>query len=393
MENYRRAPYTTCCTNCPRYLKMNKSCMQFKNNLTLIGLVFIMSIFMNMSDSIAAIPYKTHTYCFEFSSTGVDANQSETIPAHTASAASLYNRLIEFGRGGTKREPGLAGSWDISKDGKVYKFHLRRGVQFHSTLWFKPTREFNAEDVLFTFERMRNPNMPFRKAYPTEFTDFHSAGLDKVISRIEALDEGYAVRFTLNTVHAPFLSKLAAPFASILSAEYAAQLLKEGDPSNISWKPVGTGPFIFQEYVKDATIRFKGNPEYWKPDEVQLSRLIFDITPDAAVRVQKLKANECQVISNPRLTDISALERDPNIQVAQSAGFNMSYLAYNTTHQPLGDVRVRRALDMAIDKKAIIDQVYAGRAQIAVAPVPPLQWSYDKTLQDAPRDLEKAKAL
>src|SRR5260363_341959 len=372
---------------------MNKSCMQFKNNLILIGLVFIMSIFMNMSDSIAAIPDKTLTYCFEVSPTGFDANQSETIPAHTASAASLYNRLIEFGRGGTKLEPGLAESWDTSKDGKVYTFHLRRGVQFHSTPWFKPTREFNAEDVLFTFERMRNPNMPFRKARPVEFINFHQFGLDKIISKIEALDEGHAVRFTLNTVHAPFLFELAAAYASISSAEYATQLLNGGNPSDINWKPVGTGPFIFQEYVKDATIRLKGNPKYWKPNEVQLSKLVFDITPEAAVRAQKLKANECQVMTSPRLTDIPALERNPNLQVLKLLGLSMDFLAYNTTHQPLGDVRIRRALDMAIDKKAIIDQVYAGRAQIAVAPMPPLQWSYDKTLQDAPRDLEKAKAL
>ncbi|WP_042687323.1 ABC transporter substrate-binding protein [Candidatus Glomeribacter gigasporarum] len=351
-----------------------------------------MSIFMNMSDSIAAIPDKTLTYCFEVSPTGFDANQSETIPAHTASAASLYNRLIEFGRGGTKLEPGLAESWDISKDGKVYTFHLRRGVQFHSTPWFKPTREFNAEDVLFTFERMRNPNMPFRKAYPTEFTDFHSAGLDKIISKIEALNP-YTVRFVLHKALAPFWLNLAAPTSSILSAEYAAKLLKEGHPSEISWKPIGTGPFIFQEYIKDATIRFKGNPEYWKPNDVQLSRLIFDITPDAAVRMQKLRANECQVVTSPRLTDIPAFERDPNFQVLNQPGFNVSFLAYNTTHKPLDDVRIRRALDMAIDKQAIIDQVYEGRAQIAIAPMSPLQWSYDKTLKDTPRDLKQAKAL
>src|SRR5260363_162024 len=82
----------------------------------------------------------------------------------------------------------------------------RSEIPYHALV--KPTREFNAEDVLFTFERMRNPNMPFRKAYPVEFISFHHFGLDKIISRIEALDEGHAVRFTLNTVHAPFLSKL-----------------------------------------------------------------------------------------------------------------------------------------------------------------------------------------
>src|SRR5260364_68804 len=382
-----------CWPNYARYLKMRKArIFAFKNSSLLVGLIFSLSASTHMLNSIAATQDKTLVYCFEARPTGFSVNQAISIPEQTASSI-LYNRLVEFERGGTKLEPGLAESWDISKDGKVYTFHLRRGVKFHTTPWFKPTREFNAEDVLFTFEWMRNPNMPFRKARPVEFINFHQFGLDKIISKIEALDEGHAVRFTLNTVHAPFLFELAAAYASISSAEYATQLLNGGNPSDINWKPVGTGPFIFQEYVKDATIRLKGNPKYWKPNEVQLSKLVFDITPEAAVRAQKLKANECQVMTSPRLTDIPALERNPNLQVLKLLGLSMDFLAYNTTHQPLGDVRIRHALDMAIDKKAIIDQVYAGRAQIAVAPMPPLQWSYDKTLQDAPRDLEKAKAL
>src|SRR5260364_439993 len=382
-----------CSPNCPQYLKMSRTHISgLTKSLLLVVMIFSMSA-INMSKGIAAIPDKTLVYCFDVSPAGFDAKQARSIPELTTSAAPLYNRLIEVERGGMKLEPGLAESSDISKDGKVYTFHLRRGVKFHTTPWFKPTSEFNAEDVLFTFEWMRNPNMPFRKARPVEFINFHQFGLDKIISKIEALDEGYAVRFTLNTVHAPFLFELAAAYASISSAEYATQLLNGGNPSDINWKPVGTGPFIFQEYVKDATIRLKGNPKYWKPNEVQLSKLVFDITPEAAVRAQKLKANECQVMTSPRLTDIPALERNPNLQVLKLLGLSMDFLAYNTTHQPLGDVRIRRALDMAIDKKAIIDQVYAGRAQIAVAPMPPLQWSYDKTLQDAPRDLEKAKAL
>src|SRR5260363_92805 len=158
---------------------------------------------MNTSNSIAAIPDKTLNYCSEASPIGFDANQARTIPDHAASSVSLYNRLLEFERGGTKLEPGLAESWDISKDGKVYTCHLRRGVKFHSTPWFKPTREFNAEDVLFTFERMRNPNMPFRKAYPVEFPDFQHGGFSKAITQIEALDD-YTVRFTLNSRYAPF---------------------------------------------------------------------------------------------------------------------------------------------------------------------------------------------
>ncbi|CCD30048.1 Fragment of putative Periplasmic dipeptide transport protein precursor (Dipeptide-binding protein) (DBP)(part 2) [Candidatus Glomeribacter gigasporarum BEG34] len=103
--------------------------------------------------------------------------------------------------------------------------------------------------------------------------------------------------------------------------------------------------------------------------------------------------NECQISAALRPVDIAAFEADSNFQVLSQPGLNLVYLAYNVTHQPLNDGRVRRALDMAIDKQAIIDGVYEGHAQIAVAPLPPSQWGFDGSLKDTPRDLKKAKAL
>ncbi|EKA43007.1 ABC transporter substrate-binding protein, partial [Pseudomonas aeruginosa] len=111
-----------------------------------------------------------------------------------------------------------------------------------------------ADDVLFTFERMLDKDHPFRKAYPTEFPYFTDMGLDKNIARIEKLDE-HRVKFTLNEVDAAFIQNLAMPFPSIQSAEYAAQLLKQGKASDINQKPIGTGPFVFSRYQKDAQIR------------------------------------------------------------------------------------------------------------------------------------------
>jgi dipeptide transport system substrate-binding protein len=341
------------------------------------------------------LPDKTLVYCSEASPTGFDIAQSVSRVNIPAAGKTIYNRLVRVDRsGGANLEPELAEHWKRSSDGLTYTFHLRRGVKFHTTPWFKPTRNFNALDVLFTFERMRNPKMPFNLVYPVTFPDWYSSGFNKVITKIEAPDS-FTVVFTLNSVNAPFLPYLSAGFSSILSAEYATQLLLAGKPSEINWKPVGTGPFVFRKYLKDEAIYFDGNPDYWKPADVQLSRLIFSITPDAAVRGQKLQANECHVISMPRLTDVALLKANPQFQVLsqQPTGRAISYLTYNVTHKPLDDVRVRRALDMAIDKQAIIDAVYEGHAQIAVAPMSPLQWGYDKNLQDAPHDLKKAKAL
>jgi dipeptide transport system substrate-binding protein len=340
----------------------------------------------------AALPDKTLVFCSEGSPAGFDPAQYTTSVEFTSSAYTVYNRLVEFAKGGTKVEPGLAESWDVSPDGRVYTFHLRHGVKFQTTAFFKPTREFNADDVVFTFERMFDPNNAFRKAYVVQYPYFTDMGLDKNLSKIEKLDP-YTVRFTLNAVNAPFLSDLAMPFVSILSAEYADQLLKAGKASDINQKPVGTGPFIFRSYTKDATIRFDGNPEYWKPGAVQLSKLIFAITVDPSVRVQKLKRNECQVMAYPRPADLESIKSDPNLQLPNQAGFNLGYLAYNTAHKPFDNVDVRRALDMAIDKKAIIESVYQGAGQLATAPMPPTQWSYDKDLKDPAFDPVKAKAL
>jgi dipeptide transport system substrate-binding protein len=340
----------------------------------------------------AQIPNKTLVYCSEGSPAGFDSAQYTTGTDFSAATFTIYNRLVEFVRGGTKVEPGLAESWDISPDGKVYTFHLRHGVKFQTTDYFKPTREFNADDVLFSFERMLDPNQAFRKAYPVSFPYFTDMGLDKLITKIEKVDP-YTVRFTLTEPNAPFIQNMAMEFASILSAEYADQLLKAGHAADINQKPVGTGPFILRSYTKDATIRYDGNPDYWKKGEVKISKLIFSITPDAGVRVQKMKRNECQVMSYPRPADIATLKADPNLDMPSQAGFNLGYLAYNTQHKPLEKLEVRRALDMAINKKAILESVYQGAGQAAAAPMPPTQWSFDPNLKSAAYDPAAAKAL
>ena len=340
----------------------------------------------------ASLPDKTLVFCSEGSPAGFDSAQYTTSVEFTAGSYTVYNRLVEFVQGGTDIEPGLAEKWEVSPDGLQYTFHLRHGVKFQTTSFFKPTREFNADDVVFTFQRMLDPDQPFHKAYPVPFPYFSDLGLAKNVDKIEALDP-YTVRFTLKTVDAPFLQQIAMPFASILSAEYTDQLLKAGKASDINLFPVGTGPFIFRSYTKDDTIRFDGNPDYWKPGIVKVSKLIFAITVDPAVRLQKLKRGECQVMSYPRPADIPAVKADSSLAMPSEVGFNLGILGYNTTKKPLDDVQVRRALDMSINKKAIIESVYQGAGQIATNPMPPTQWGYNKSLKDAPYDVDKAKAL
>ncbi|SFB59981.1 dipeptide transport system substrate-binding protein [Pseudomonas sp. NFIX10] len=339
-------------------------------------------------------------FCSEGSPAGFDPGQYTTGTDFDASAETMFNRLTQFERGGTAVIPGLATKWDISDDGLTYTFHLREGVKFHTTSYFKPTREFNADDVLFTFNRMINKDDPFRKAYPTEFPYFTDMGMDTNITKIDKVDD-HTVKFTLKDVDAAFIQNMAMSFASIQSAEYAAQLLKEGKAPDINQKPVGTGPFVFKSYQKDSNIRYTGNKDYWKPEDVKIDNLIFAITTDPSVRMQKLKKNECQITLFPRPADLKALKEDKTLKMPDQAGFNLGYIAYNVmdkikgSNEPnvLANLKVRQALDMAVNKPQIIDSVYQGAGQLAVNAMPPTQWSYDTTIKDAKYDPEKAKEL
>ncbi|RML15914.1 Dipeptide-binding ABC transporter, periplasmic substrate-binding component, partial [Pseudomonas savastanoi pv. retacarpa] len=141
--------------------------------------------------------------------------------------------------------------------------------------------------MLFTFNRLLDANHPFRKAYPSESPYFTDMGLNTTIKSVEKVDP-LTVKFTLNNIDAAFVQNLAMSFASIQSAEYADKLLKEGKAEELNQKPIGTGPFVFKRYQKDSQIRYAGNTEYWKPEDVKIDNLIFSISSDAAVRMQKL---------------------------------------------------------------------------------------------------------
>lgn len=334
----------------------------------------------------------TLIYCSEASPEGFDSAQYTGGSTFDAAGHAMFNRLIEFKAGSTNIEPGLAESWSASADGLTYTFKLRKGVKFHTTEYFTPSRDFNADDVVFTFMRMIDKNHPFRKAYNVEFPYASDTGLDHNITAVSKADP-YTVVFKLKAPDADLLAKIAMPFASILSAEFGDKLMKEGKAAMINQQPVGTGPFILKRYQKDAQIRYAANKQYWKKGDVKIDNLIFAITTDPSVRAQKMKAGECHIMSYPKPQDLASMKADPALKMMSAPGFNIGYVAYNTEKPQLKKVEVRQALDMAINRKAIIDAVYQGQGQEASNPFPASLWSYNKSLRNAPTDIAKAKAL
>ena len=334
---------------------------------------------------------KTLVYCSEGSPEGFDPALYTAGTTFDASSHPVYNRLVEFVTGTTEVVPGLAESWETSEDGLEYTFHLRKGVKFHSSDKFTPTRDMNADDVIFSFERQWKEDNPYNKVSGGTWEYFNGMSMQDLLKSIEKVDD-YTVKFVLNRPEAPMIANLAMDFASIQSKEYADAMLAAGTPEMLNQEPIGTGPWSFVAYQKDAVIRYKANPDYWE-GKPAIDDLVFAITPDASVRYQKMKANECQIMPYPNPADIEAMKADPDINMLEQEGLNVGYLAYNTKQAPFDNPKVRKALNMAMDKQAIIDVVFQGSGKIAKNPIPPTMWSYNDAVVDDAYDPEAAKAM
>ncbi len=334
----------------------------------------------------------TLVYCSEGSPEGFQPQFFSTGTTFDAVSVPMFNRLVQFEIGTTNIVPALAESWTVSPDGKVVTFKLRRGVKFHSNANFKPTREFNADDVLFSWARMADDNHPFHKITAGQtYAYFDDMGMKNIVDKVEKLDD-YQVRFTLKRPEAPFLADMAMDFASILSKDYFEAMMKKGTPNAADAYPIGTGPFEFVSYQKDATIRYKAFDQYWG-GRPKIDNLIFSITRDATARYAKLKTGECHVMAFPKPADLAEMQKDPALTVLSKEGLNVGYIAFNVEKKPFDNKLVRQALNMAVNKDAILKAVYQGQGQVAKNPIPPILWSYNNNVKDYAYDPAKAKEM
>ena len=329
--------------------------------------------------------------CTEASPEGFDVVQYNSLTTTNASADVLMNRLVDFDAARGEVVPSLAESWKVSDDGLTYDFQLRDGVAFHHTDYFKPSRTLAADDVLFSFQRMLDPTQPWHKVAQSGFPHAQSMQLPSLVKAVEKVD-AHHVRFSLNHPDATFLAMLSMGFASIYSAEYADQLMKAGTPEKLNAQPIGTGPFVFKRFQKDAVVRYAANAEYFggKPT---VDNLVFAITPDASVRLQKLKRGECQIALSPKPLDVEAAQKSAELKVDQTPAFMTAFVGINSQHPPLDNPKVRQAINLAFDKGSYLKAVFEGTAVAANGPFPPNTWSYDKSLPGYPTDQDKAREL
>ncbi|HBP6463613.1 TPA: ABC transporter substrate-binding protein [Pseudomonas aeruginosa] len=329
--------------------------------------------------------------CTEASPEGFDVVQYNSLTTTNASADVLMNRLVEFDAGKGAVVPSLAERWTVSDDGLNYRFDLRQDVRFHRTGYFKPSRALNADDVVFSFQRMLDPADPWHKVAQNGFPHAQSMQLPQLIKRVEKSGD-HQVLFVLDHPDATFLPMLSMGFASIYSAEYADQLMKAGTPEKLNAQPIGSGPFVFKRFQKDAVVRYAANPEYFagKP---AVDALIFAITPDANVRLQKLRRGECQIALSPKPLDVESARKDASLKVEQTPAFMTAFVALNTQHPPLDDPEVRQAINLAFDRASYLQAVFEGSASAATGIYPPNTWGYARDIPAYPHDPEQARKL
>jgi len=289
---------------------------------------------------------------------------------------NIYDGLVRYKSGTLEVEPALATEWTISEDGKTYTFTLRDGVTFHDG------SPLTAEAVKFNFDRMLDESHPFHDTGPFPLSFFFSA-----IDTVEAPDEKTVV-FNLKDPYAPFLSNLAYPTGLIVSPEAVKEHGKD-----FGRHPSGTGPFKFAEWESNAKVVVEGNPDYWD-GAPSLQAVVFRPITDANTRVAEMLSGGVDVMVEVPPDNVATFADDAGFKVYEQAGPHLWFLILNAKEGPMADKRVRQAVNYAIDKKALVDNVLQGTAEVASGPTPPaFAWAYNEALEPYPYDPEKAKAL
>ncbi len=282
---------------------------------------------------------------------GVEPEALDTIRMSSAPAAMVSEHitqpLVYLGVDGAVR-PLLAESWVASPDALVWTLRLRQGVKFHDGT------PFNAEAVKFNLDRFLDPasRAPFRF-------------LIAAIAEVEVAGE-YSVKLHLHKPFAPMMAHLSHSFIGMLSPT-AVKALPAGA---LVEHPVGTGPFKIAEWLRGERIVLERNEGYWG-EATKLDKVTFRFVPEAGARVAMVEAGDAHATMFVPPMDVPRLKADPAIDVVHQTSVRVIYIGFNVLIEPFDDVRVRQALNYAVDKEAIVRYILGGAGRVSDAPMVP----------------------
>ena len=302
---------------------------------------------------------------------------------------NIFDRLVDVevdADGNSKIVPSLAESWDISDDGLEYTFHLRQGVKFHSG------NDFTAEDVAYTFHRM----LTVEGGVNTEFIDQIKgadellAGETDTLEGVEVVDD-YTIKVTLKEPFAGFLASISSPGVSIYDSEAT-----EAAGDQFGMDPavtVGTGPFEFASWSFNNQLVLTRNEDYWKGAS-GLPGVVIKIIPDTETQSMMFESGELDILDLDYAADsVDRFTETYPDQIVQGPRVGIVYFTMNFNKEPFQDVRVRKAVQMSIDRQAILDALYGGRGQVEQGIFPHGLIGFNPDQEEIKYDPEAAKTL
>lgn len=361
--------------------------MNRKSISTILGLILVLSMVLS-----ACAPKATETPPAAPFIFGRGADSVQLDPAIITDGESLrvtgqvLEPLYQYELGSTKPVPALAEECVPNAEANIWSCKLREGVKFHDGT------DFNADAVVFNFERWRFTTNPYH--YPSQVFEYYEAqfgGFDdaSLITEVKKIDD-YNVQFTLSTPMAPFLANLAMDIFAI-SSPTAIKAAGEayGTPSGGC---VGTGPFKFVSWEEGNQIVVDANADYWGGAPT-ISQIVFRVIPDDSARFLALKAGDIQGLEQAVIEDLAAAEADPNLTIITRPALNTSYLAFNFKILEFQDIKVREAFAHAVDKEGLIKNFFGKYGEVAKNLLPPLIMGHNEAIVDWTYDPALSKQL
>ena len=309
----------------------------------------------------------------------------------------MFDGLLDFAPGSTDVIPALATEIPTPENGGLqYTFKLRDGVKFHDGT------EFNADAVIFNFERWRFSDNPYHKGGGSQSTEFSYypamfGGFDdeSVIEKVEAVDE-YTVRFTLKKPQGPFLKNMAMSSFAMASPKAIKENVED------FWQePVGSGPFKFVSWNKGSEVKLEKNDDWWGTDLSEgeggggpyVDQVVFRSIPDNTSRTAALTGGQLSAADGLPPDDVPTVKQSEGLRIDYRPPLTIGYLAMNNQKAPFGDPKVRQAINMAIDMPSIVEAFFGETGEVATTYMPPTVPFFDDSIEHYPFDPEKAKQM
>ncbi|MCW9710221.1 ABC transporter substrate-binding protein [Avibacterium sp. 21-586] len=331
-------------------------------------------------------------YCTQANGLSFNPQTSDAGTSMNVVTEQIYNKLFEIKNNSANVEPVLARNYSLSDDGKTITINLRKGVKFHQTDWFTPTRDFNAEDVVFSLNRVLGHNTALpnletamdytnpqyrifhEQARKVRFPYFESIKLREKIQSVIATAPDQ-VQIHLYQPDASIISHLASQYAIIFSQEYALQLNADDNLSQLDTLPVGTGPYKLKNFIHNQYVRLVRNDDYWRK-KGKIEHVIIDLSTDRTGRLIKFLNGECQITSSPDVRQLGILKQfNERYYLKSTEGVNLSYLAFNFLKPTMNNLYLRRAISQGIDRRKIIHRIYHNTASVANNIIPNISWA------------------